>query len=289
MKPRTTTRFQWHDRIARPITLAMTIRTGIGGWTYPAWRGGTFYPKGLRQADEQAFATRAVAAIEINATFYRLQKPENFAAWREVAPPGFVFSLKGSRYITNRKVLVTADQALPRFLEQGFVELGDKLGPIVWQLAVGKRFEPDDVRGFFALLPRTHAGLPLRHAVEVGHESFACEEFVELARAARVAIVYSEDEDRTPIGDRTADFSYMRLQRLHSDCATGYAPRDLDRLARVCRAWHEGKVVRELPHAGDPANSEGCAGDVFAMMINGAKERAPAAAIALAGRIGETG
>jgi uncharacterized protein YecE (DUF72 family) len=264
------------------------IRTGIGGWTYPDWRGGMFYPKGLRQAGEQAFATRAVSAIEINATFYKLQKPANFATWRDIAPPGFVFSLKGSRYITNRKVLATAEDALPRFLDQGFVELADKLGPIVWQLAANKRFEADDVAAFLALLPRKHCGIALRHAIEVGHASFACAEFVAIARKAQVAIVYSEADSRAAIADRTADFAYMRLQGLSSDCTTGYPSSDLDRIARLCRAWEAGEGPEGLPYAGDPADSVGCPGDVFAMMINGAKERAPAAAIALAERLGES-
>jgi uncharacterized protein YecE (DUF72 family) len=263
------------------------IRTGIGGWTYPDWRGGTFYPKGLRQADEQAYATRAVAAIEINATYYRLQKPESFAAWRDIAPPGFVFSLKGSRFITNRKVLATADQALPRFLEQGFVHLGNKLGPIVWQLAATKHFEPGDVADFFAMLPTSHEGVELRHAIEVGHETFACPEFVDLARKAGVTIVYSETENRAPIADRTGGFSYLRLQGMRSDCATGYTADDLCRIARYCRAWEAGAVPEGLPYSGDPADSRRRRGAVFAMFINGAKERAPAAAIALAGMLGE--
>lgn len=265
----------------------MTIRTGIGGWTYPDWRGGMFYPPGLRQADEQAFATRAVSVIEINATFYKLQKPASYAAWRETAPPGFVFSLKGSRYITNRKVLATAEEALPRFMEQGFVELGGKLGPIVWQLAATKRFEADDVAAFFALLPRRQQGIALRHAIEVGHESFACSEFVALARQAGVAVDYSEAENRTSIADRTADFAYLRLQGMHSDCITGYPAVEIERIARICRAWAAGEAPHGLPYAGDRADSLDRAGDVFAMLINGAKERAPAAAIALAERLGE--
>jgi uncharacterized protein YecE (DUF72 family) len=263
------------------------IRAGIGGWTYPAWRGGVFYPKGLRQADEQAFATRAVSAIEINATFYKLQKPQSFAAWRDIAPPGFVFSLKGSRFITNRKVLATADRALPRFLEQGFVELGEKLGPIVWQLAATKRFDPDDMTEFMAMLPLTHKGVRLRHAIEVGHESFACPEFVSIARHAGVTIVYSEAENRVPIADRTGSFAYLRLQGMRSDCATGYPKKELSRIARHCRAWEAGATPEDLPYAGDRADSERLSGDVFAMLINGAKERAPAAAIALAGMLGE--
>jgi uncharacterized protein YecE (DUF72 family) len=266
----------------------MTIRTGIGGWTYPAWRGAVFYPKGLRQADEQAYATRAVSAIEINATYYKLQKPESYASWREVAPPGFVYSIKGSRFVTNRKVLATAEEPLKRFMDQGLVELGDKLGPIIWQLAATKKFERDDVAAFLAFLPRSHHGVPLRHAVEVGHESFRCAEFVTIAREAGVAIVYSEDEARTPIADRTADFAYLRLQGLQSDCPTGYQSADLDRIARMCRAWEAGKAPAGLPYGGEQADSAGRAGDVFAMMINGAKERAPAAAIALAERLGGT-
>jgi len=266
----------------------MTIRTGIGGWTYPAWRGGMFYPPGLRQAEEQAYATRAVSVIEINATFYKLQKPASFAAWREVAPPGFLFSLKASRFITNRKVLATAGDALPRFLEQGFVELGDKLGPIVWQLAATKRFEANDMAAFLALLPRRYDGVALRHAIEVGHESFLCAEFVALARAAGVAVVYSEAANRTSIADRTADFAYLRLQGMKSECTTGYPATELARLATLARAWEAGEAPEGLPYAGDRADSAGRAGDVFAMLINGAKERAPAAAIALADRLGET-
>ena len=264
------------------------IRTGIGGWTYPAWRGGMFYPKGLRQADEQAYATRAVSMIEINATFYKLQKPESFAAWREFAPPGFVYSLKASRFITNRKVLASAGEALPRFLNQGFVELGEKLGPIVWQLAATKRFEPDDLAQFLAMLPRKHEGVGLRHAIEVGHESFACAEFVDLAREAGVAVVFSEADNRVSIADRTADFAYLRMQDMHSDCPTGYPRAGLDRIAGLCRAWAAGDAPKDLSYAGNRADSEGRAGDVFALMINGAKERAPAAAMALAERLGET-
>lgn len=263
------------------------IRTGIGGWTYPAWRGGAFYPRGLRQRDEQAHATRAVGVIEINATFHKLQTPENFASWRDAAPLGFVYSLKGSRYVTNRKVLASAEAALPRFLAQGFTELGEKLGPIVWQLAATKRFEAEDVAAFLALLPKSLNGLTLRHAIEVGHESFACAEFIDLARKARVAVVYSEADNRVSIPDRTAGFAYLRLQGLRSTCATGYPPRDLARLANLCRAWEQGDAPPDLPYAGDPADSVGQGGEVFALMINGAKERAPAAAIALAKKLGD--
>ena len=263
----------------------VTIRTGIGGWTYAPWRGGTFYPEGLAQKRELEFASRAVGAIEINATFYRLQKPASFRQWREETPEGFVFTLKGSRYVTNRKVLGEAGEGMAKFLDQGIVELGDKLGPICWQLATTKRFEADDIAAFLALLPAKHEGLALRHAIEVGHESFACAEFVALARQANVAIVWSENPDRAPIADRTATFAYLRCQNLHPDIPTGYPPEDLERLHRLCEDWAEGKAPEGLPYCAAAADSAGKGGDVFAFMINGAKERAPAAAIALAGRM----
>ncbi|WP_374408206.1 DUF72 domain-containing protein [Pelagerythrobacter sp.] len=264
----------------------MTIRTGIGGWTYPEWRGGAFYPEGLRQADELAYAAERLGAIEVNGTFYRLQKPESFAKWRDETPDGFVFALKGSRFVTNRKDLSQAGESIGKFVGQGIGELGDKLGPLLWQLAKTKRFDADEIRAFLALLPREHAGLRLRHAIEVGHESFACAEFVDLAREAGAAIVWSEDEGRAEIADRTADFAYLRCQKMRSKCTTGYDGDGLDRIARLCRAWADGHAPQGAPHFGDRADSRGEGGDVFAFMINGAKERAPAAAMALAEKLG---
>lgn len=263
----------------------MTIRTGIGGWTYPDWRKGAFYPNGLRQADELSHAARRVGAIEINGTFYRLQKPESFARWREETPPGFVFAIKGSRYVTNRRDLSQAGESVDAFVGQGIAELGDRLGPVLWQLAKTKRFDRDEIAAFLALLPRETGGLPLRHAIEAGHESFACPAFVDLARDAGVAIVWSEDEGRARIADRTADFAYLRCQQMRSEIATGYDEAGLERIAAMCRAWSEGAAPEGLPYAGDPGDSAGGGGDVFAFMINGAKERAPAAAMALAERV----
>lgn len=260
----------------------MTIRTGIGGWTYAPWRKGTFFPADLPQRRELEFASRAVAAIEVNGTFYSLQKPETFRRWSDEAPEGFVFALKGSNYVTNRKVLAEAGEGIANFMKQGITELGDKLGPICWQLRANKRFDPDDVAAFLELLPAARDGIALRHAIEVGHESFACAEFVALARKHEVAIVWSENPDRTPIGDRTADFAYCRLQEMRPDCPTGYPPDELDRLRRICESWARGHAPDGLPYRGDRADSRDRPGDVFAFMINGAKERAPAAAMALA-------
>lgn len=265
----------------------MTIRTGIGGWSFPPWRDGVFYPQGLRQKDELAYAAHAVGAIEINATFYRLQKAASFRAWREATPDGFIFAVKGSRFITNRKDLATAGEPIETFVNQGLAELGDRLGPICWQLAKTKHFDADEVRAFFALLPHECQGRRLRHALEAPHESFACPDFVGLAREAGVAVVWLEDEGSMSIPDRTADFAYLRLKQMENNCPTGYAAGEIDRIAALCGAWAAGETPAGLPYAGNRGDSARKAGDVFAFCINGAKERAPAAAQALAKRIGE--
>jgi uncharacterized protein YecE (DUF72 family) len=241
----------------------MAIRTGIGGWTYPDWRKGAFYPEGLAQKRELEWASRQLGAIEINATYHSLQKPESFRKWREATPEGFVFAVKGSSYVTNRKVLASAGEPMQKFFAQGLDELGDRLGPILWQLMATKRFETDDVAAFFDMLPRELNGLPLRYAIEAGHESFDCPEFLDLARKANVAVVYLEQEGRARIADRTADFAYLRCKNLSGAERSGYPPQEIERIAGLCREW-------------------GQRGDVFAFMINGAKERAPAAAMALA-------
>jgi uncharacterized protein YecE (DUF72 family) len=244
----------------------MTIRTGIGGWVYPEWRKGTFYPEGLTQKRELEYASRALGAIEINGTYHSLQKPESFRKWRETTPDGFVFAVKGSSYVTNRKVLASAGESMDKFFAQGIEELGDRLGPILWQMMHTKKFDAEDVAAFFALLPKEIGGVSLRHAIEAGHESFDCPEFLDLARAANVAVVYLEKEGRANIAARTADFAYLRCKRMQAEVPTGYPPTDIERIAGLCREW-------------------GAQGDVFAFMINGAKERAPAAAMALADRL----
>lgn len=242
----------------------MTIRTGIGGWTYAPWRG-AFYPEGLRQRDELAYAAGRLGAIEINATFYRLQSPATFAKWRAQTPDGFVFALKGSRYVVTRPRLADAGEAVARFCAQGIAELGDRLGPLLWQMPRTRRFDADDMAAFLALLPRETAGLPLRHAIEAGDESFACEDFIAMARDARVAIVWTDAPDAPQIDAATADFAYARLKSAQARYKRGYAPAAIARLAqRLCDWQAQGQR------------------DVFAFAINGAKERAPAAAMALA-------
>lgn len=264
----------------------MTIRTGIGGWTYPDWRKGTFYPEGLAQRRELEYASRALGTIEINGTAHSLQKPETFRKWREATPDGFVFAVKGSSYVTNRKVLASAGDSLTKFFGQGLEELGDRLGPILWQFMGTKKFDAEDVAAFLAMLPRELKGLPLRYAIEAGHESFACPEFIDLARKAGVAVVWLEQEGRASIADRTADFAYLRCKKTQAGEPAGYSAAELDRIAGLCRDWAAGLAPEGLPYAGDRADSEGRNGDVFAFMIAGAKERAPAAAMALAEKFG---
>jgi len=244
----------------------MTIRTGIGGWVYPDWRKGQFYPEGLAQKRELEYASRQLGAIEINGTYHSLQKPESFRKWREATPEGFKFAVKGSSYITNRKVLASAGESMAKFFGQGLEELGDRMGPILWQMMHTKKFDAEDVAAFFALLPKELKGLPLRYAIEAGHESFDCDEFLEIAHKANIAVVYLEQEGRAQIAERTADFAYLRCKNTQADEPTGYPPAELDRLAKLCRKW-------------------GKDGDVYAFMIAGAKELAPAAAMALAQRL----
>ena len=248
--------------------MAGKIHVGVGGWTFAPWRG-TFFPAGLPHARELEYASRALTAIEINGTSYRLQKPETFAKWAAATPPGFVFTVKASNYCTNRKVLADGGEGIARFVGQGLVELGDKLGPILWQFPPTKPFDPDDFGAFLELLPAAHEGVALRHAIEVRHESFADPAFVTLARAAKVAIVHADSIKYPTISDATADFTYARLLEAQEDIPTGYPPDALDRWHDTAQAW---------------ANAPR---DVFMFFINGAKVRAPAAAMALIERLRE--
>lgn len=241
------------------------IHIGIGGWTYEPWRG-VFYPEGLPHARELEFASRHLSSIEINGTFYSTFKPASWAKWREQTPAGFVFSVKASRYCTNRKELSSAGAAIARFIGQGLAELRDRLGPINWQFMATKKFDPDDIEGFLKLLPREVDGLPLRHALEVRHPTSKDARFYDLARRYNVAIVFADDDEFPAIDEATADFTYARLMRTKENVETGYPAPDLDRWAQRVSAWAE-------------------RGDVFVYFISGAKLRAPAAAQALIARV----
>ena len=269
---------------AHPHPKDGAIRIGIGGWTYAPWRG-AFYPENLPHARELEYASRQLTAIEINGTYYSTQKPATFAKWRDDTPEGFVFSLKASRYATNRRELAGAKDSIHRFVHSGIAELGPKLGPIVWQFAPTKAFDMDDFGAFLALLPDQIDGLPLRHVLDVRHASFACEEYLELARRHGAATVYTDSEDYPSIADRTAGFVYARLMRASEAYKAGYAPKALDAWADRLRAWARGAHPADLPLAGAPEKKAARPAEVFAFFINGAKERAPMAARAMIERL----
>jgi uncharacterized protein YecE (DUF72 family) len=268
------------------MAAAGRIRAGVGGWTFEPWRG-VFYPKGLRQSDELDYASRHLTAIEINGTYYSTFKPDSFAKWRAATPDGFKFSVKASRFCTNRKVLAEMGKALEVFLNQGLVELGDRLGPVLWQFMGTKKFEPEDFEGFLELLPDRLEGLPLAHVVEPRHASFKDPAFVALCRKYKVAICLAEHATYPMIPDVTGDVVYARLQAGSDEIETAYAPADLDRWAERLSAYAAGETPAELP-AVDPATPAPKAPrEVFAFFIHEGKVRAPAAAMALLERVGE--
>ena len=262
-----------------------SIRVGVGGWTFEPWRS-NFFPEGLAHSKELGYASRKLTAIEVNGTYYSTQKPATFAKWRDETPEGFVFSLKASRYSTNRRVLAEAGESIARFVDSGIEELGAKLGPIVWQFAPTKRFEPDDFGAFVELLPKQVGSLPLRHVLDVRHDSFKVPEYLALARRAKVATVFADSDDYPSFADLTAvDFVYARLMRSRTEIQTGYAATDLDAWAARARLWAAGGEPPDLPRVGESAPSKGKPRDVFVYFISGAKERAPAAAMGLIERL----
>lgn len=199
-------------------------------------------------------------------------------------PDDFVFTLKASRFCTNRKVLAEAGEAVERFVGQGIVELGDKLGPILWQFMGTKKFDPDDFAAFLKLLPSSHRGVALRHAVHVRHESFAVPAFIDMARKASVAVVFADSADYPAIADVSGDFVYARLENAREEEPAGYSPDELDRWRDAARCWAAGGQPEGLPYAaGVPAESK--PRDTFLFFINGAKIRAPHGAVALIERI----
>jgi uncharacterized protein YecE (DUF72 family) len=243
------------------------IFVGVGGWNFPPWRG-TFYPKGLPQSRELQHASRELTSIEINSTFYGLQKPATFQKWHDETPDGFVFSVKAPRFVTHRKRLAEGASSLERFLGSGVMRLGAKLGPINWQLPPTKQFDADDLAEFLALLPRELDGRALRHVLEVRHASFDCEEAISLVREHRVALVEAGDSTYPHLDARTAPFSYLRLMGTKASAPRGYPPAALTR-------WRE------------RAQSLARGGDVFLYFISGAKQRNPLAARALLADLAE--
>jgi uncharacterized protein YecE (DUF72 family) len=264
--------------------VAGSIHIGVGGWDFDPWRG-TFYPPGLPKTKQLEYSGAHFTATEINATFYKLQSPELFERWGKAVPDGFKFAIKASRFCTNRKVLGEAGEAIGRFVAQGFTNLDDKLGPILWQLAHTKRFDPDEIGAFLALLPASQDGVALRHALEVRHETFRNPEFVAIAKAAGVAIVFADHETYPQIADLTADFVYARLQRTREHEPAGYSETELDRWAETLGGWADGEAPPGLDYAGD-SSAPKQPREVFAFVISGAKVRNPLAAQGLIGWVG---
>ena len=260
------------------------IRVGVGGWTYEPWRG-AFYPENLPQKQELEFASRRLTSIEINGTYYRSQKPESFAAWRDATPDDFVFSLKAPRFATNRRVLAEAGASIERFFASGIGELKDKLGPINWQFMPTKKFDPDDFAAFLNLLPKTHAGLSLRHVVEVRHDSFRSTDFVALAREAGVAVVLAADSHFPQVADLTAPFVYARVMGARETEKLGYSDAEIDLWAARAKVWASGGAPEGLERV-EPARDDGRPRDVYLYFISGEKRLNPAAAMALIERLG---
>ncbi len=260
------------------------IRAGIGGWTYEPWRG-NFYPEGLAHSKELAYASQQLSAIEVNGTYYSTFKPATFAKWRDETPEGFMFSLKANRFATNRKVLAEAGPSIARFVDSGISELGPKLGPLVWQFMPTKAFEPGDFEAFLRLLPSEVGGRPLRHALDVRHPSFMSPAYLQLARHYGCATVFTDSDDYPSFADVTGSFIYARLMRTDSRVKTGYRSPALDGWAEAARVWRDGGEPPEVPRV-EAAQRKTKPRDVFMFFISGAKERAPAAAMALIERLG---
>ncbi|MBB5958312.1 uncharacterized protein YecE (DUF72 family) [Saccharothrix tamanrassetensis] len=242
------------------------IHVGTSGWVYPPWRG-VFYPKGLPQKRELEYLSRQVGSVEINGTFYALQRPSSFQAWSAQTPDDFVFAVKGSRFITHMKRLRDPQDALGKFFDSGMLGLGRKLGPFLWQLPPTLRYDPDLLALFFDALPRAHEGRPLRHALEVRHESFRDPGFLPLLRAHDIALVIADTAQTfIELEAVTTDFVYIRLHGDEELYVSGYTDQALDRWAAKIRDW-----ARDH--------------DVYAYFDNDAKVMAPKDAMALSARL----
>ncbi|NID16681.1 DUF72 domain-containing protein [Luteibacter yeojuensis] len=259
------------------------IRTGMGGWVFPPWRG-VFYPEGLVQKRELEYASRKVGAIEINGTYYRAPDASTYEKWAAQTPGDFIFSVKAPRLIVQARALAGTGARVRGFLD-GAVALGERLGPLLWQFMPTRRFDPDDVAAFLDLLPEKHGGVALRHAVEVRHESFMDERWLDLARERGVATVFTDSPKYPSLADLTGPFVYARLMRSVSSETNGYPAAELKKWAARAKTWAEGGDPADLPHIG-AVQRDGAPKDVFIYFISAAKERNPAAAVALARHAG---
>jgi len=271
---------------AAPRAASARIRVGIGGWNFAPWRN-NFYPEKWPQKRELEYASGKLTAIEVNSTFYRPQTPATYANWRAQTPDGFVFSLKAPGFATQTTALENAAKAVKRFVFAGLAELGDRLGPISWQFAANRAFARDYFAGFLDLLPAELNGYPLRHVLEVRHESFMSAEYLALMRERNLPSVFTDSTEYPSFADLTGDFIYARLMRSESSVATGYSADALDDWAKRAQIWANGEQPPDLPRVEPSRKTAEKPRDVFIYFISAAKERNPAAAMALIKRIGE--
>lgn len=271
------------DLIDGAVPAVDGIRTGIGGWTYAPWRD-NFYPKGLVQRRELEYASRHLSAIEVNGTYYGAQKPATYAKWRDETPDGFVFSAKAPMRIMQSRTLAKTGPQVEDFIG-GIVELGDRLGPLVWQFDQGLKLERDGFAAFVELLPAEFDGRRLRHVLDVRDRSFIDADFIALARKHGMATVFTDSEDYPSFADVTADFVYARLMRARAVLPTGYAHDELDAWARRAHAWAGGGEPDDLPKVSTEPPAAAKRRDVFVYFISAAKERNPGAAMALQQRL----
>lgn len=260
------------------------IRVGVGGWTFAPWRD-NFYPKGLVQRRELEYASRHLTAIEINGTFYGAQKPATYAKWRDETPDGFLFSAKAPMRIVQAKALAKTGPQVEDFIG-GIAELGPKLGPLVWQFDRGPALDRDAFAAFVALLPREAGGRALRHVLDVRDPAFVDAAYLALARRHGVATVFTDSDEHPSFADPTADFVYARLMRSRSELADGYPDADLQAWAARAREWAAGGTPADLPYIEAASVATATRRDVFIYFISAAKERNPAAAMALLRRLG---
>ena len=272
------------DTVSGTDKSATGIRVGVGGWTFEPWRN-NFFPKGLAQSRELQYASRQLTAIEVNGTYYSTMKPASFKKWHDETPDDFMFSLKANRFATNRRVLADAGDSIKRFIESGLGELGKKLGPLVWQFAPTKQFEAEDFEAFLTLLPQKVDGRKLRHVLDVRHPSFLSADYLKLARKYKCASVFTDSDKFPSFADLSADFVYARLMKSEADIPTGYTPKALKQWQAAAKTWAAGGEPADLPRIA-AAGRAGKPRDVFVFFINGAKERAPAAAQHLLGQLG---
>jgi uncharacterized protein YecE (DUF72 family) len=260
------------------------IRTGIGGWTFAPWRN-NFYPAGLVQRRELEYASRHVSAIEINGTYYGTQKPATYAKWRNETPEGFLFSAKAPKRIMASRVLAKAGAQVEDFVG-GIVELGDRLGPLVWQFDRGTKIETDDFTAFLDLLPKQAGGRALRHVLDVRDPEFVDARYLALVRGHGMATVFTDSPEHPSFADITANFVYARLMRSRADVETGYPGDELRQWEARARQWAAGEEPDDLPRISPAPTKPAARRDVFIYFISAAKERNPAAAMALLRELG---